>query len=960
MSLPSGTVTFLFTDIEGSTKLWEQHPEAMRTALARHDALLRQAIEDNNGIVFKTVGDAFCAAFATAPDALAAALGSQAALHAEPWPDDLVLRVRMALHTGAVELRDNDYFGQPLNRVARLLSAGHGGQVLLSDVAHDLTRDTLPPSAGLKPLGEHRLRDLGRPESVFQLLHPDLPDTFLPLKSLDNPDLPNNLPQQVTSFIGREKEMAEVKTLLGKNRLLTLTGSGGCGKTRLGLQVAAEVLENYPNGAWLVELAPLADLTLVPQAVASVLGVREEAGKPLVQTLVETLKVKRLLVVLDNCEHVLDACARLVDALLKNCPHVRVLASSREGLGIAGELTYRIPSLSSPDPRQAVTGESVGQYEAVQLFIERALFHLPTFAVTNQNAPALAAVCHRLDGIPLAIELAAARVRSLSVEEINSKLDNRFRLLTGGSRTALPRQQTLLALLEWSYNLLNEEEKALLYRLSVFAGGWTLEAAEAVGIGPNVEDWEVLDLLMSLVDKSLVVAEQEHGHTRYRLLETVRQYARYRLLEIGEGESEAVQERHRDFFLAMAEAAEPNLAGPEQGEWLNRLEAEHENLRAGLEWSLKEGNTTEGLRFCGALQRYWMIRGYLSDGREWCKRSLERAEAQERTRERAKTLNGAGALAYYQGDYASARGYHEESLTIQREIGNRKGIAASLNNLGNVANAQGDYASARTYHEESLVIEREIGDRNGIAASLNNLGNVANAQGDYASARGYHEESLAIRREIGDRQGIATSLNNLGNVAHNQGDYASARHYWEESLAIRREIGDRQGIATSLNNLGYMANIQGDYASVRGYLEESLAIRREIGDRKGIAASLNNLGLVAYHQGDYTSARGYLEESLTIKREIGDQRGIADSLEAFAGLAADQENPERAARLSGAAEALREEMGLPLAPNEKEEYDRDVAQVRQGLGEVAFAAAWEEGRAMTMEHAVEYALREEK
>lgn len=700
MNVPTGTVTFLVTDIEGSTQLWEQRPEAMRAALARHDVLLRQAIADNSGVVFKTIGDAFCAAFGTAPDALNAAFAAQCALQAEPWPDALALAVRMALHTGAAEYRDNDYFGQPLNRAARLLAAGHGGQVLLSDVAHDLTRDFLPPSAGLKSLGEHRLRDLGRPEHVYQLLHPDLPSEFVPLKSLDNPALPNNLPQQVTSFIGREKEIEAVKSLLGKTQLLTLTGSGGCGKTRLALQVAAEVLESFPDGAWSVELAALADPALVPQSVAQALNVSEAAGKPLLQTLVDYLKAKHLLLVLDNCEHVLEACARLADALLRNCPLVQMLASSREALGIAGEQTYRIPPLSLPDARQMQTVESVTQYEAVRLFIARALSVQPQFTITNANAPALAQLCVRLDGIPLAIELAAARVRSLSVEEINGKLDNRCRLLTGGSRTALPRQQTLRALIDWSYDLLNAQEKVLLCRLAVFAGGWTLEAAEAVGIGDEVEEWEVLDLLTSLADKSLLVAEQEQGQTRYRLLETIRQYARDRLIE--SGDVEKVRERHQAFFVAFAEEAAPHLRGREQAAWIHRLETEHDNLRAALEWRSDEAS----LRMVGVIWQLWGVRGYLSEGRTRLTSALAGTDAQARTRLRARALNGAGGLAWSQGDYLAAQALHEEALTIQRALGNEWGVASCL---GSDTYSQGNYPAARILYQEALELGKELG-----------------------------------------------------------------------------------------------------------------------------------------------------------------------------------------------------------------------------------------------------------
>ncbi len=810
--LPDGTVTFLFTDIEGSTKLWEEYPEQMRAALARHDALLRQAIEDNAGAVFKTVGDAFCAAFATAPDALNAALMAQLTLCAEVWPDALILRVRMALHTGAAELRDKDYFGQPLNRVARLLNAGHGGQTLLSDVAHDLTRDTLPPDVTLRALGEHRLRDLGRAEPVFQLLHPGLPDTFAPLRSLDSPDLPNNLPRQMTSFIGREREITAVKTLLNKTRLLTLTGSGGCGKTRLSLQVAADVLEHYADGVWFVELAPLADPALVAPTLAQTLSVSEEPGRPLVQTLANALKAKRLLIVLDNCEHLLDACALLADALLRNCPHIRILASSREGLHIAGEQAYRLPSLTLPDTRQTQTLQSVTQYEAVRLFVERALAVQSTFAVTNANAPALAQLCARLDGIPLAIELAAARIRSLSIEEINSKLDNRFRLLTGGNRTALPRQQTLRALIDWSYDLLTPQEKMLLCRLSVFAGGWTLGAAEQVCVGASdtqedIEEWEVLDLLTGLVDKSLVVAQQDQERTRYRLLVSVRQYARERLTE--SGEEPAARTRHADCFLGLAEEVHSKLYGPEQAQWFEVLEEEHDNLRQALTLYAEDADEDEaavekGLRLGVVLQMFWR-RGYPSEGRERLHTALRHPQGQEPPASRAAALNVAGVLARMQNDYAEARVLLEESLTLRRKLGDKKGIASCLISLGICALNQQDYDGARVLYEQSLALARELGHKGDIGNCLNNLGDVAYFQGDHARARVLFEQSLELGRELGNENLVAINLSNLGNVATEQGDYARARTLHKDSLAIARELGYRRYIACSLEAFGALA-----------------------------------------------------------------------------------------------------------------------------------------------------------
>ncbi len=912
MNLPSGTVTFLFSDIEGSTKLWEQRPDEMRTALARHDALMRHAIENNDGVVFKTVGDAFCAAFATAPNALAAAVDAQCAFSAEAAPGTVALRVRMALHTGTAEVRDNDYFGQPLNRVARLLAAGHGGQTLLSNAAHELTRDTVPSPAGLKSLGDHRLRDLGSPEHIFQLLHPDLPSDFPPLKSLNNPNLPNNLPQQVTSFIGRDKEIDLVKQLLGKTRLLTLTGSGGCGKTRLGLHVASDVLESHPDGVWLVELAPLTDPSLVTQAAASVFHVRVEVGKPLQETLIEALQQKNLLLVIDNCEHLLDGCARLVDALIRSCPGIQILATSREALGIGGELTYRIPSLSSPDPAQRATVSSVGQYEAVQLFIERALFHLPDFAVTNDNAPALASVCYRLDGIPLAIELAAARVRSMTVQEINTKLGNSFRLLTGGSRTALPRQQTLRALIDWSYDLLKAPEKALLNRLSVFTGGWNLEAAESVAQDSATEDWEVLDLLTSLTDKSLAVADMELGQTRFHLLETVRQYARDRLLE--SGEDERAHELHQAYFMAFARDSEAHLDGPNASYWLDRLEREHDNFRAALEWN----NNETALRLANALLGLWWIRGYYNEGREWLAIVLSGSAAQARTPMRATALHAAGVLAYSQCDFAESQKLLEEGLELWLELGDKYGIAWSLRSLGHVAHHQGDDEGARDLYERSLILWREVGTKVGVAWALNSLGEIAHHTGDYTAAHALYAESLELRREIGEKRAIADSLYNVGENAHDNGDYMEAYDAFREGLALHKELGDIQGIAFSL--LGS--------------------------------------GMVSLDLGDNTTARSMYRECLPIMRKLGEKHGIACALEAVAALAYAEEQPGRAVNLWGAAEAFREENGTVLHPSGRYRYDRQVNAARTVLNEATFASGWAQGRLMTLDQAIDCALDE--
>ena len=793
---PTGTVTFLFTDIEGSTKLWEKHPDAMRRALVRHDDLLRGCIEGREGYVFKTVGDAFCAAFPTANRALEAALAAQLDLAAEPWETETPLLVRMALHTGACEERGGDYFGQTLNRTARLMAAGHGGQVLLSDVTQGLVRDALPPTVSLLSLDEHRLKDLGRPERVFQLLHPALPADFPALRSLDHPDLPNNLPQQPTSFIGRETQIDEAKARLAKTRLLTLTGSGGSGKTRLSLQIAADYLDQYldqyHDGVWLVELAALTDPALVPQAVAQVLGAREEPGRPIQQTLVEALKAKRLLLVLDNCEHLVAACASLVADLLRNCPDVHLLASSREPLNASGEQTYRVPSLTLPDPKQAQTVESLSQFEAVRLFIERAQAVQSSFVVTNQNAQAVAQVCFRLDGIPLAIELAAARVRSLSVEEVNTRLGHRFRLLTGGSRTVLPRQQTLRALIDWSYDLLTEAEKTLLRRLSVFAGGWPLAAVEKVCAGEYVEEWEVVDLLTGLVDKSLAMYEEgaDGAAGRYRLLETIRQYAGDRLGE--SGKSEDIRGRHQDFFLGIAEEAERNQFGSGQNLWLNRLETEQENLRAALSASLDENEGTEaGLRLTGALTTFWYRSGQLHEGRQHFAAALTRATSVSPTQARAKALCGAGVLAQGQGDHEDATDLLRQSLAISQALGDRAGCSLPLRHLGGIAWRRGNFTEAGELYSECLAIQRQF-DLPAQAVTLWLLGLNASSLGERSLALSNFRQCLALSQKQGDLWTTMRAYEGLAAFASEEGDYEAAQQYCEKGLAFAGQTEDRR------------------------------------------------------------------------------------------------------------------------------------------------------------------------
>ena len=783
--LPTGTVTFLFTDIEGSTALLQRLGDRRYAeVLAEHQTLLHAVFEQGNGREVDTQGDSFLVAFSRARDAVATAVAAQQALRKHLSSGGASLRVRMGLHTGEPVGAIDRYVGLDVHRAARICAAGHGGQILASQAVEILVAPDLPPGVTLQDLGTHRLKDLRDPEHLFQVVHADLTADFPPLKSLNA--RPNNLPIQLTSFIGREREKAEVGRLLFINHLVTLTGAGGAGKTRLALQVAAEALEEFPDGVWLVELAALSNPGLVPKAVASALGVSEQPARSLTETLRDALRRKSVLVVLDNCEHLVAACAHLADAVLRACPNLRILATSREALGVTGETVWRVPSLPVPDPQQLPPLDRFKEYDAVRLFIDRAVASDPRFAVTISNAPAVAQVCHRLDGIPLALELAAARVRVLAVEQIATRLDDRFRLLTGGSRTAVLRQQTLRATMDWSFDLLSEEEHALLRRLSVFAGGWTLEAAEAICSGNGVAASDTLDLLTQLVNKSLVIAETQGGEARYRLLETVRQYGRDRLLK--SKKLETMRDRHLNFFLNLAEKAEPHLEGGEQAVWLNRLGAEHDNLRGALEWSI-HGAPGKGLRLAVALGKFWLVRGHFTEGRGWLEEALE-SSTRGSVALRAKAFNWAGLMAVRQVDYAAARSFHGKSLAIYREVRDKRGIAVSLKALGALSMNEADHVSACAFFEESLAIHRELGNKQGVVSTLEDLGHETWHQGDHASSRRLLEESMALARESGEQRPNIFSLWSLGLVAVDQHNYVEAHSLYKEGLAQAKELGE--------------------------------------------------------------------------------------------------------------------------------------------------------------------------
>jgi predicted ATPase/class 3 adenylate cyclase len=959
--LPTGTVTILFTDIEGSTTLWEHHPEAMRTALARHDDLLREVITAHDGFVFKMVGDAVYAAFATAPDAVAAALAAQRAVMAEQWGEVGPLRVRMALHSGAAQCREGDYFGPNLNRVARLLATGYGGQILLSLATEELARDPLPAGVSLQDLGEHALKDLLRPEHVYQLVSPDLPAEFPALKSLSR--RPHNLPVQPTPLIGREQEVASACGLLLRSevRLVTLTGPAGVGKTRLGLQVAAELADQFANGVFAVFLAPVRDPELVVSALSQTLGVTDMGTQPPLTLLKGALKDRHLLLLLDNFEQVVEA-ALVVADLLSACSWLKVLVTSRVVLHVRAEHEFVVPPLSLPNLKRLPELVALSQYEAVALFIERALAVKPDFAVTNANAPAVVGICARLDGLPLAIELAAARVKYFPPQTLLARLEQGLAILVGGARDLPARQQTLRGAFAWSYDLLSPEEQALFRRLAVFVDGCTWEAAEQVCTAAGQLDGDILEGLASLVDKSLLRQEEStEGVARFWMLQVLREFGLEALA--GAGESEVTRQAHALYYLALAEEVEPHLRGAGQVRWLTRLEQEHENLRAAHTWLLERASLQHGmeqadqaLRLGAALAHFWRIRGYLREGRSFLEQALA-SSAGVAAAVRVKALLAAGELASDIGDLERAELLSGESLALSQEGGDKHGMAASLVVLGRIAYDRSAYATARARLEEAAALFWEVGDSWSRGRCLTLLAFISNAQGEYTQARLLLEESLGIYRALGDWERMGWVLHWLAVVLFwSGGDPAKAQSLAEQSLALQREVGYTYGISYTLYFLGRTLLAQGETARARTVFEESVSGLKETWDRTGDFEALSTLAQVVALQGDLEQARALYLECLALLRESGLKRLISACLEGLAAVLAAQGAPGEAAPLWGTAEALRDAIGEPLDTVLRVDYERAVAAARIRLGEEAFARAWAEGRAMPLEQVLDEVL----
>ncbi len=919
LPLPGGTVTFLLIDVPGSTALRQQAEQDFTEALAKYQSLLRRAFRRHSGQIVGEAGDSFRVAFARASDTIAAAVEAQQNLAAREGLiksgaiNEPSLELRMALHTGETGLQETDYSGRAIDHAARLLSAAHAGQIICSEATAALLSRDLEPGLKLIELGVFRFQAMEIPERVFQIFYPGIAERDWPPLTAE-PGYPTTLPLQLTRFFGREWELARLQLMLLKEgaRLVTLIGPGGAGKTRLALELARRLIEPLGGAVWFVPLAELSDPQLIAGASLDSMRVDRAPTVDPIDQLAGALLGRPALLIFDNFEQLAGESARgsgavIVQTLLERVATLKCLITSRRRLNIEGE--YALPLLPLPVPERADAPERLIENESVRLFTDRAQATRPDFQVTKANAATVAELCRRLEGIPLGLELAAVRVQVLTPAQMVARFDERFELLLNRRRGVAERHRSLRAAIDWSYELLAPELQKCFAELSVFRGGWTLEAAEEV-----CEQPQALDCLTQLRECSLILADEDEFGMRFGMLETLRDYVKGRV----EAERRAMLERrHAEFYLALAEQAEPELRSPRQAEWLKRLSLEYDNLRAALDWSKTSGGQIEiGLQVGCDIWRFWYARGHLSEGRKQLEEML--AIATERTSLRAKALNLAGGFAYYQGELSAAQALHEESLSIRQELGDRWGVASVLNNLAGVSSESGDYATARSLYEQGLAIKRELGDKWDIASSLLNLGTVAHYQGDIDAARSLYEESLTIMQELGDRLGIAHVLLNLGDVVRRQSGHLAARPIYEQSMAIYEELEHRNGIADCLDNLGKIHSEQGSYEQARSLYEKSLVIRDKVGNRQGIIQSLESLAALAHLEG----------------------------------------KPEQSVRLFGAASALREALGMPLPPNVQTEYDTHIGELSGALGRAAFAAIWEAGRLLKQEQAVAYALGE--
>lgn len=954
---PTGKVTFLFTDIEGSTKLSQLYPDTYPDALNKHNEILYQTVKSKSGFVFKTVGDAFCCAFQYASDAIFAAAIIQEKLNS-PSKELIPIKVRMGIHSGNSEWSGSDYMGYiTLARTQRVMSAAYGGQILVSNDTYEiLNADNFSNSNenfSFRDFGERRLKDLIEPLRLFQLNVQGLETEFPPLKTLDV--RPNNIPLQLTSFIGRESEIKEIKSILNDSKLLTLAGAGGTGKTRLSIQVGADMIDDFENGVFIAELANITDPFLIAETLLYTLGIKLEQGKSPEQELELFLRDKEMLLIMDNCEHLIEESSKLAESLLRKCSRLKIIATSREALNCPGEKIYRVPSLSTPDPSAGESHEKLTQYASVKLFIERALSVNHNFRVSNENLPALSEICFRLDGIPLAIELAAARTRTMSIEKIHERLDNCFNLLVGGNRTSLPRQQTLKALIGWSYDLVSDKEKLLWSRLSVFKGGWTTESAEDVCSDELIPKNEISYTLSQLAEKSILI--YDNTNDRYKILETIKQFGLGKLTE--SGESGNFFARHLDHFISLVRKYAKMYSGKDMPEWLKMADSEHSNFLSAIEWSVKSGNIEKAAVLSDEISIFWEIRGHYLEGIRIMESLFEDSSAINKE-SLSNLYLSTGHLYRAQGNYEDAMKYFEKCIALKRDLKNDKGILLALQSLANAEAGFGNFMHAQKLFEESLEISRKINFESGIAFALNNLGNIELIMGNFIQAEKYVSESLEMNRKSGNKHRIAFSLDSMGNIMTGKGNLEQARDFLEESLELTREVGDKSGITFALTNLSGIALKMGNITQAQNYLEESLKMRIDLGDKNGIAYSFLNLGEIFLMQKKYEKARKFFEESLSLRLEIRDKHGIAVSLLSLSEILMIEEKFFDSARILGAAEIILKSIGMDDATFEFIKLKRHITELSETISPEKLRLYFEEGKLLSTEEAGVIAMNKEK
>jgi predicted ATPase/class 3 adenylate cyclase/Tfp pilus assembly protein PilF len=997
--IPNGKVAFLLSDMEGSTRLWERHPREMPEVVALHDMVLLQCVQKHGGhvVTSRGEGDGCFAVFSSPRAAVEAACCIQRAFYHGPWPHGIFVRVRLALHYGEAELRDGNYYGPSVNRCARLRDLGHGGQTLLTRTMVDAVRYTLPENSHLEALGSYQLRGIGVPEQIFQLNHPDIHNHFPPLRSPDS--RPNNLPVQATRLIGRDSEIRSLRALIcdRQTRLVTLLGPAGCGKTHLAVEVSRSLLDEFVDGVYYVPLASTRDPGLMATIVAVALGLREETGYTTLAYLKDFLRDRRLLLVLDNFEHMVTAAAQIA-VLLATCPWLKILVTSRSGIHVRGEREYPVEPLSVPDlknlpaPNELV--EHVGTHSAIELFVERARAVWPSFELTRENAVVVAELCSRLDGLPLCIELAAARAKLDSLKVLSDQhLTNLLQITTATNGTP-SRHFTIRSAIDWSYDLLSLDEQQLLRRLSVFRGGFTADAAQEVcGADLGIE---VLEGLNQLFDQSLL-RHVSHDRNRFGMLETIQEYSFERLAQ--SDEIKHIRRRHAEYYLELAQSTNGHMADAIPWPIVFRLEEEIDNLRAAMSWALEQEHEPKylelGVWIAASLGSFWSMRGYLSEGRTWLDRFVN-CSSRVSMPARAALIFHAGHLATDQNDWSTAHALLSEALMMYRELGDSRseaftlallaalmmnmndftagqqmakksldvfrqledpaGQAFALNVLANASLQLDDCHKAESCYRQSLSLLRSLGDERGVAMVLDALGMVLMNLGELEQADGLLEESISVSRRQNDRRGLASALNNLALVRMNRGDYAGAEAALHESLPTFREMGIRSRMAQALGLLGEVARHQEKFQQAEAHYQESLIIFRDLDLKGSIAWVLHNLAWIAIHQHDHHRAGRLLRESLVLYRHVQSTQGIIRCLSGLAAVAEARGHYERTPRLLGAAQSLRDLISVPVYACEKPDEQQTFVTARQALGPSDFERLWSQGAACSFEEAINMAL----